>query len=109
MLIFDTFGNLTELYKNAFFFLGRILYQQGGHNPIEALTNHCKLIIGPYYQANHSLYEPFIDKPFISVAFTEDDLFKLVLEKLENKDDQNKFFKESDQIINTEQRKPSAL
>ena len=106
VLIFDTFGNLSELYKKMrFSFLGGSFINKGGHNPIEALTNHCKLIVGPHYQANYSLYEPFINTPVISVAFTEDDLFKVVLGEIENKDDRNKFFEESDQIINTEQKK----
>ncbi|MAP25117.1 MAG: hypothetical protein CMM87_06275 [Rickettsiales bacterium] len=110
VLIFDVFGNLSELYKKMHFsFLGGSFINKGGHNPIEALTNHCKLIVGPHHQGNHSLYEPFIDKPFINIAFTEGDLFKLVLEELENKDDRNKFFEESDQIINTEQKKAQYL
>ncbi|PLX29346.1 MAG: hypothetical protein C0582_05575 [Alphaproteobacteria bacterium] len=110
VLIMDQYGSLNLFYSLVpLAFLGGSLIDKGGHNPIEAFSNHCQLLVGPYHYANQSLYDPFKNTPALKIVHTEDDIINHVKETIYQSPKSDGFFKESDKILDQEVKKSTAL
>ncbi len=73
--LIDTIGELELFYYLAnFTFLGGSLVNVGGHNPFEAITNHCAIITGPYFFNNQSIFEMLNKNKLVNIAINEDEL-----------------------------------
>lgn len=74
VLLLDSLGELTKVYTCCHIaFIGGTLEKFGGHNPLEAMTQGCAILMGPSTFVISDVVEALIDKKGVSIVKTAQD------------------------------------
>ena len=86
VIVVNTTGHLNSLYKiaNITFIGGSLMSKYGGHNIIEAASNKCAFIVGPYMKNFEDVLNLFKDKNACIQLLNSDDLVNSYRELLNN-------------------------
>jgi 3-deoxy-D-manno-octulosonic-acid transferase len=87
VLLLDSLGELTTVYTCCHIaFVGGTLEPFGGHNPLEAMTQGCAILMGPSTFVISDVVDVLIEKDAVRMVRTKDECLETLCALLDNPD-----------------------